>query len=476
MSKSNIMPIDASRDFQPHELFFSTTDRRGVIKAGNEVFARIAAYDLAELVGSPHNVIRHPDMPRSIFRLFWSYLKRGEAVAAYVKNLAKDGRYYWVVALAIPIGDGYLSVRFKPTSPTLEVVKRLYAELVGIEAAAVAEGKNGEQSMDAAAERLQAALRELGHADYDAFMRAALREELKQRDATLAGGRARVVPALPARGGDPAIRAIYEGCLSAYEHLSRLFLRLDSFVALNTKLQDTSTSVLQLTHVFRYISLNTAVKAARLGAEGAGLGVIAGNLGEVSGDVSRVVTGLIERIGETSETLAGVIFNLAGARLQTEMILVFCHELIVGTANEGAQDDSHRRMIDDLRLAFVRTVEQAVASLTTFGHELGSLGSTTEDLRKTMLTLEFIQLGGLVEAHRLDQAATFGIIFTEVRKQLEQTKAELTALSDITETLSGLAIEAPRIATVLGQAEQGMSDQLRMLFSSAKNVAVPQPA
>ena len=96
--------MNSSREFRINGVFFSLTDRRGFIEACNDVFVRISGYTTAELTGQPHNIIRHPDMPRSVFQLFWEYLRNGQPVAAYVKNLAADGRYYWVLALAGPVG------------------------------------------------------------------------------------------------------------------------------------------------------------------------------------------------------------------------------------------------------------------------------------------------------------------------------------------------------------------------------------
>jgi aerotaxis receptor len=194
MRQQTIVPVNSPRTFGTHELFFSTTDRRGVIEAGNGVFARIADYPLADLIGAPHNVIRHPDMPRALFKLFWDYLHDGKLVAAYVKNLAKDGCYYWVLALAIPIGDRYLSVRFKPTSPLQGTVEKLYAEMRQIESRAARDDEAGAAGMAAATEHLLTTLGGLGFAGYDSFMRTILRDELKSRDAILARENVAVVP------------------------------------------------------------------------------------------------------------------------------------------------------------------------------------------------------------------------------------------------------------------------------------------
>ena len=75
----------------------SKTDSKGVIEYANDYFMTISGYDEFELMGKPHNVIRHPDMPKLVFKVMWEELKKGNSTFALVKNLAKDGRYYWVL-------------------------------------------------------------------------------------------------------------------------------------------------------------------------------------------------------------------------------------------------------------------------------------------------------------------------------------------------------------------------------------------
>jgi len=164
--------------FALDEVFFSRTDDRGVIRAGNAVFSRVAKYPLEELLGAPHKVIRHPDMPRAVFQLLWDTIKGGGTVGAYVKNRASDGSYYWVFAIVTPCEGGYLSARIKPTSPLLRTVEQEYTRLRQAEHA---EGLSPEDS----AARLLDRLRELGFATYSDFAGHALAEELLARDAGL---------------------------------------------------------------------------------------------------------------------------------------------------------------------------------------------------------------------------------------------------------------------------------------------------
>ena len=81
-----------------NEVIISRTDLKGVITYVNDTFAKISGYSADELIGKPHNILRHPDMPKSVFKDLWKTIQRGESWSGYVKNRRKDGGYYWVFA------------------------------------------------------------------------------------------------------------------------------------------------------------------------------------------------------------------------------------------------------------------------------------------------------------------------------------------------------------------------------------------
>ncbi len=91
------IPLDKEIKLNPKRFIMSKTDARGIIEYANEYFMEISGYQEYELMGQPHNIIRHPDMPQVIFKLMWERLKKGQNIYALVKNLAKDKRYYWVL-------------------------------------------------------------------------------------------------------------------------------------------------------------------------------------------------------------------------------------------------------------------------------------------------------------------------------------------------------------------------------------------
>ena len=124
------------RRFGAEDLFFSTTDTKGVIRRTNRVFDSLSRYSPEELVGSPHNIIRHDDMPAGAFKLMWDELEQGRSSCVYVLNRAQDGRDYWVFATIAPLADGYLSVRVRPTNHAMFTpVKEIYARVRAAERA-----------------------------------------------------------------------------------------------------------------------------------------------------------------------------------------------------------------------------------------------------------------------------------------------------------------------------------------------------
>ena len=95
--KDRPVPIDEEIKIKDDEVLISVTDPKGIITEANDIFTQISGYSEDELIGSSHNVIRHPDMPKIMFKIVWDHIKDKENVMAVVKNLAKDGKYYWVV-------------------------------------------------------------------------------------------------------------------------------------------------------------------------------------------------------------------------------------------------------------------------------------------------------------------------------------------------------------------------------------------
>ena len=112
----------------------SETDEKGIIRFANDDFCKISGYTLEELLGKPHNIVRHPDMPKEAFKSLWETVKKGEVWTGYVKNKTKDGDYYWVYETLYPFtscdGKGYISCRRKASKEEINEIIELYKKMI----------------------------------------------------------------------------------------------------------------------------------------------------------------------------------------------------------------------------------------------------------------------------------------------------------------------------------------------------------
>ena len=138
MTKSE--PIDEEIVLDPKRYIVSETDETGKITYCNDYFIEVSGYSRDELIGKPHNIVRHPDMPRVVFKLLWETISSGKNINAVVKNLAKDGRCYWIftefeIRKDTDTGKiiGYHASRKTISKHVIEVMSDLYAELLKIE-------------------------------------------------------------------------------------------------------------------------------------------------------------------------------------------------------------------------------------------------------------------------------------------------------------------------------------------------------
>jgi PAS domain S-box-containing protein len=152
--------------FGENDFLISKTDLKGKITYCNQIFMKAAGYKESELLGKPHNIIRHPDMPRIIYKLLWDRIQNNNEIFAYVKNKTKNGGFYWVFANITASVDnrgniiGYYSVRRKVNESALETIENLYSKLLNAE-------KGG--GMEASKRYLDNLLKEKGES-YDEFI------------------------------------------------------------------------------------------------------------------------------------------------------------------------------------------------------------------------------------------------------------------------------------------------------------------
>lgn len=164
---SKVEPNNKEIKLNPKRYIVSKTDAKGIIEYGNDYFVEVSGYTEAELIGKPHSIVRHPDMPRVVFKMMWDRINRAQNIMAVVKNLAKDGSHYWVVTefepKVDPITNEIIShTAFRKAAPqeAIDAMTPIYQKLLEIE-------KDG--GMEASEKYLRGYLEEKGKT-YDQFI------------------------------------------------------------------------------------------------------------------------------------------------------------------------------------------------------------------------------------------------------------------------------------------------------------------
>ena len=391
----------AEAPFGIDEIFYSRTDGRGVIRAGNSVFQRVSGHAWNGLIGAPHRIIRHPDTPKAVFWLMWQALKAGQPIGAYVKNLAADGRHYWVFAVVLPLSDGYLSVRIKPTSAIFVTIKTEYEALAAREKA---EQLTPEASVALLAARLPA----LGFADYPAFMARALGAEIAARDAAM--GRAPD----PQAAALAEIGAVLARALDEQRQLAATFESLQS------------------------VPTNMRIVASRLEPAGGPISAISDNYKIASREIlTRLRAFAVGRgnLGEKmAEAVGGALFLLGAARIQSEAALQFRAEGQGDAPTDRADETARLKALQAYCAANTRSgLGEAVAAAA-------SLARASHDIRRLMLGLDSIRVMGRVENGRLrGNAGGLSSTLDQLDRYHADIKARLEAVASCAERIGQTA-------------------------------------
>ncbi|WP_102226298.1 PAS domain-containing protein [Acidimangrovimonas sediminis] len=353
-------PASGEAPFALDEIFYSRTDPRGVIRSGNDVFQRVAEYPWDRLVGAPHKVVRHPDMPRGVFHLLWQTIGQGRPIGAYVKNRAADGLHYWVFAGITPIEGGFLSVRIKPSAPLFTTIQAEYAAL------RAAEGDRERAPEDSAADLLER-LRALGFPSYEAFMARALSDEIASRDAALGRPRDEMLPS----------------AWRIAEELSRIEAEIAALV-------DGFRTV-------RLMPTNMRIAASRLEPAGGPITAISENYRLMAAEVTDSLAGFTREGRPLAQVWRGMVeqaaFRHGLARLQEEC--VGQTEMTEGEIGGGAFDEAvetgllTRQMLDDRARA-----HQAIGEVI---EAVGALPRLCSGLRRQIVGLDAVRRSCRVE-------------------------------------------------------------------------------
>lgn len=376
------------------ELFYSRTDPRGVILAGNDIFERVSGYDWAELLGAPHRLVRHPDTPRGVFRILWDALGKGNPMGAYVKNRSKTGQYYWVFAVMLPIAGGFLSVRLKPSSPLFAQIREIYEDLTARER----EGLSPEE----AAQWLRGVAHAQGFSSYTSFMAYALGQELTARDARLE------------RSADARTRVLTE---------------------MNDALEETAREQGRLLRSFdalQSIPNNMRIVASRMEPTGGPISAISENYKISSSAIAERLhsfagarDSLIDRV---SREVAKALFLLGCGRVLGEMTASF----VAAAPVPGIDWEVERALLLGLERDCARDGRDAM--LRAVEHS-ATLNRASAEVRRHMLGLDTIRVLGRVECGRMRDAGGLAATIDQLDAFHAEIKGRLETIMRLSEKI-----------------------------------------
>jgi aerotaxis receptor len=408
-------------------MFFSKTDKGGRIIAGNEVFARVAGYTPEELSGASHNIVRHPDMPRAAFAVLWRNLSSGLPFNGYVKNLAKDGTYYWVFASMGTLRDGNrLSVRFKPTTDEFRSkIPALYAAILASEQQVLCKHGTEKEATQAGVEKLDELVRAQGFGCYDEFAEASLVREIAARDAELAKHKLALFPPQIGAVEKFNLARVFRGNVERYRVAVGLFGALERIGHLSKILRDETISVIDVAEEFRLAALNGNIASGRHGHNGACIGVIAGFLTSYASGMARDTTTVRDHLKVLSESARAIAAAVAMARLELEMLLFFQAELARGGSPEQL------KLLPGLEESFHRDSARAAQAIESLANALPPIATSRDALAQAVTSIQMAQVRGLTEVARLSDSEGIRTMFEEFRTKTVKAREEIDRISDV---------------------------------------------
>jgi PAS domain S-box-containing protein len=316
-------PEAAERQIAVHEVHITTTDSDGLIRLANALFSQASGFPLEEVVGKPHSVVRHPDTPGAVFKLFWARLQEGRPAVAYVTNRTADGGSYRLFVLVRPVEDGYVGVGVVPRSHYGDTVTGVYGALRAIETERTEQGVDRPGVLDAGVAELNRRLQALGLDSYDRLIAEALPAEVTARAAM--SERAFTRP--PARG---PLGEILAATGELHREMDTLLDRLDIYRDMALSVASSGVAMMIASH-----QIARAVASARTVASG-----VAGETPVLRSVAEAMVTPaqaaldgtkrLIGLLDELRKQVADLRMAIASGHLHAEAVAGLVGEVVDG--------------------------------------------------------------------------------------------------------------------------------------------------
>jgi aerotaxis receptor len=430
-------PRNIESPFNLDEFFFSVTDLKGKIVFGNDVFVRVSKYGVENLIGKPHNIVRHPDMPRAVFKVFWDKLLGGHPVGAYVKNMAADGSYYWVFAFAFPVKEGFLSIRFKPSSPLFDAVKSIYADVLKREET---------DGMEQAGVLLLQHLRQAGFNDYDHFMRSAAISELQSRDEQI-----RLHPALESSTRSTSVAKENSSIQSISENTSLAMSGINTSFSKIMELRRASETFSKCTHSMQegFFTLNTVVlnmivTAAKYGIRTATLGVVSKEFSRTAGQIEVKLKSFSEFMLQLGEVIERS--SLLLAILKTEMLMVdfFVKELLQKATTDKKTTNDMEANRDIFVVLFEDSAKSFADEIRFLAKNLSVVFEQLREIHQLISSLEVIRQAGAIESSRFQDTQE---AFAHYLEEMDKFNAELKKSMSTIQKEGGVLVKNLSVAS-----------------------------
>jgi len=415
-----VIVSDQETYFGLDEMFISATDAQGLITSCNDVFIRVSGYSKERLIGAPHNIIRHPDMPKAVFKLLWDTIQSGKPICAYVKNRSIDGKHYWVVASVVPSDDSYLSVRFKPSSEIFGLIPGIYSQMLEIEK---------QKGVEASTAFLIENLKKLGFNSYEEFQSKLLEEEINSRDKKLAEmGKSEKLVNFRSSESRIHVSEMYRIGVLSVKSLKSAFINVQSFNHIKSSLEKTS-SILRACEQLEYLSMNMSVMANKMGKEGPSLAVISSAFQKSSREVTERFKKFYISIEQIDKIVNQIKFDVFFSRVYVEMLSFYTLEMLESSKFESELPLFMRdfsKIIDTVQKYFSKTISIQGDALQV----MKEFKLLTEMLKSVVMSLDLIRMGGRLEGSRsLKTEEVFAPYVEEMVKSIQSIEIPINAIS-----------------------------------------------